>query len=191
MSLSAALRQLDLTSGLCAVLSRCLPVLSALLTVTAHAAPSCELEGLTNVPADDVQCYFYRGTGAYRAENYKLAAANWKSLIALKSVPVEHQHLKVDAYNNLGFLYFYGDGVKQDKKTAIEYWNYAYGAGNEESGYHLCHAYGKASEPMYNPKLALSYCKDSLRRYEALKDEEHEQDEIIRQLRSYIAQLDK
>lgn len=63
--------------------------LLVMLTFDANGASMCELDGLNGVPADDVQCYFYRGTGPYRAKDFKFAAANWKSLIA----PLHGRHI--------------------------------------------------------------------------------------------------
>ncbi len=131
----------------------------------ARAAEMCEEKNLESVPAKSVECYFYSGTRNFRAKNYQAAAVNWTALINLKSVPVELEYLRLDAYNNLGFLYFIGDGVKKNQKLALKYWNNATKAGHEESAYHLCHAYGENKTAIYNPKLALGFCKEALRRY--------------------------
>jgi len=163
---------------------------AVLSAATAYGAEMCRLDELTEAAADDPRCYFYSGTSAYRANDFKFAAANWKRLIALKLVAIEFEHLKVDAYNNLGYLYFFGNGVKRNREVAIKYWKYSLSAGNEESAYHLCHAYGDRKEPTYNSKLALGYCKEGLRRYEALKDINVGQDEILRQLNAYVRELE-
>jgi TPR repeat protein len=160
-------------------------------TVEAYGDGSCQLEELKGTPANDPECYFYNGTAAFRAEDYKRAALFWKSLIGLESVPVEAEHLKVSAYNNLGFLYFYGHGVETNKKAAIEYWSHAMRSGNEESAYHLCHAFAEKKEPTYNPKVALGYCREGLRRYGLLKERDGQLDEIVRQLLAYVRTLEQ
>lgn len=157
---------------------------------TAGAAEMCKLEKLQSVTANDPVCYFYSGTASFRDGKYSDAAASWTKLANLKSVPVELEHLKTSAYNNLGFLYFTGKGLTTDKKLAIKYWNYATEAGNEEAGYHLCHAYADKREPTYNPKTALGYCKEALRRYSQLQNSNEDNSEIVRQINSYLSRLE-
>lgn len=165
--------------------------LLAFLSVGAYGAGKCQVENMQDVPADDPECFFYSGTAAYREEDFETAAVNWKKLIGIKSVPVESEHLKVSAYNNLGYLYYFGNGVKTNKKAALEYWAYAMKAGNEEAAYHLCHAYGGEKEPTYNPGLAIGYCKEGLRRYLLLKERDEQLEDIVNQLRKYIRILEK
>ena len=108
----------------------------------------------------------------------------------LESVPLEYEHLRTSAYNNLGYLYFMGQGVKKDRSVAIEYWIHASTLGHEESTYHLCHAYGDAKESGYDPKKALGYCREALRRYSLVKTEDDTSNEvIIKQLDSYVTRL--
>ncbi len=166
-------------------------LLLAFLSVSSYGADKCQLQKLEDLSADDPECYFYSGTTAFRAKDFEKAASYWKSLISLKSVPVEAEHLKVDAYNNLGYLYFYGNGVKINKKAALEYWAYALKAGNEEAAYHLCHAHAERKEPTYNPSVALGYCKEALRRYALLKERDEQIEDIVSQLRSYVQGLEK
>lgn len=156
----------------------------------ARASEMCEEKDLESVLAKSVECYFYSGTANFRVKNYQAAAVNWTALINLKSVPVELEYLRLDAYNNLGFLYFMGDGVKQNQKLALKYWNNATKAGHEESAYHLCHAYGESKTATYNPKLALGVCKEALRRYNQRIQNEEDSAEIIRQINVYISELE-
>lgn len=64
-----------------------------------------------------------------------------------------------------------------------QYWLPAEKAGHEEAAYHLCHAYEEE-----NPKLALGYCREALRRYG--KVEGTENGEVVAQLRLYINRLE-
>jgi TPR repeat protein len=162
-----------------------------LVAQSAFAASMCRLEGLTDVEAGDAQCLFYLGTKAYHAKDFKTAAMNWKALIALKSIPVESEHLKVDAYNNLGFLYFFGMGIAPNKKAAIDYWTFATKSGNEESAYHLCHAYADRKQPTYAPEKARGYCKEALRRYGLLKEHDSDIDLIVSHIHNYLNALDR
>ena len=169
-------------------------LIAALLFVfsaASGAADMCKLDKLKSVPANDPACYFYSGTASFRGGNYSDAAASWTKLVSLKSVPVDLEHFRTSAYNNLGYLYFFGRGVKKDKALAIQYWNYATRAGNEESAYHLCHAYGEKNEPTYNPKIALTYCKEALRRYNQLPKGGEGGSDVVRQINAYIARLEK
>ena len=160
------------------------------LTANAFGAATCPLEELKGTSADTPECYFYSGTTAYRAKDFETAATYWKKVIGINSVPVELEHLKVDAYNNLGFLYFFGNGVQPNKMAAIEYWTYAMKSGNDEAAYHLCHAYADKKEPMYNPKKALGYCKEGLRRYSLLKNRNDQIEEVVVQLQKYVRKLE-
>lgn len=153
---------------------------------TAAAAANCTLEELTDTAADGPLCLFYTGTAAYREKDFGEAAKNWKALIALKSVPAELAYLKLDAYNNLGFLYFSGMGVATNKAAAVDYWKYAYKAGHEEAAYHLCHARADADEAAYSRRAARGYCKEALRRYDRLKERGGSHDAIVGQLNKYL-----
>ena len=153
------------------------------------AEERCQLKELESVSASHPECLFYSGTAAFREENYSEAAHFWKTLISTQSIPIEYEHLKISAYNNLGYLYFFGHGVTPNKKAAIEYWMHATKAGNEEAPYHLCHAYAEEKEPSYNPGRALGFCKEALRRYELLEEHSEGTEEIVRQLKRYIRKL--
>ncbi len=132
----------------------------------ASAAPMCTEPELSSYAADDARCYFYAGTAAYRAKDFKTAVVKWKALAALPELPVELEYLRLSAYNNLGFVYFYGLAGETDKQAALAYWKDAFKAGHDEAAYHLCHAYAVAQEPTYAPKLARGMCKEALRRYQ-------------------------
>lgn len=153
------------------------------------AAGNCQLEKLTDTAADGPLCLYYMGTAAYREKDFEQAAKNWKALIALKSVPSELAYLKLDVYNNLGFLYYSGMGVKTDKLAAIRYWKYTFKAGHEEAAYHLCHAYADRDEAAYSPRAARGYCKEALRRYAMRKERGADNDVIVGQLNNYLRAL--
>ncbi len=155
----------------------------------AVAEDRCQLKDLESVSASHPECLFYSGTAAFREENYSEAARFWKKLISTRSVPIEYEHLKISAYNNLGYLYFFGHGVAPDKKAAIKYWMHATKAGNEEAPFHLCHAYAEEKEPGYDPGRALGFCKEALRRYELLEERPEGTEQIVRQLKRYIRKL--
>jgi hypothetical protein len=64
-------------------------------------------------------------------------------------------------------------------------------SGNEESAYHLCHAFAEKKEPTYNPRVALGYCREGLRRYGLLKERDDQPDEIVHQLQAYVRALEE
>lgn len=153
------------------------------------AQPTCPLDGMEQVPAASVTCYFYLGTSAYRIQNFAQAAMHWKRLVAVKPVPADQQHYRLSAYNNLGFLYFLGKGVKTNKPAALKYWHFASKLGHEESTYHLCHAYAEADEPSYDPVLAREYCAEGLRRYKRVKGTQDWDEEVVAQIQSHLRKL--
>lgn len=166
-----------------------LACLAATAPLHGIGAPMCPLAGLEKEAASSPSCLFYQGTGAYRDEDFELAAKHWKALIALKSVPADKKHVQIDAYNNLGFLYFQGMGVKANKPAAIDYWTYASNSGNEEAAYHLCHAYADRKEPTYSPVLGKQHCAEALRRYGLLKTTDNDHKTIVKQIKTHIQNL--
>lgn len=134
---------------------------------SAFAAGNCQLKDLTDTAVDGPLCLFYMGTAAYRDKNFEQAAHHWKALIALKSVPAELTSIKLRVYNNLGFLYYTGKGVKINKIAAVDYWKYAFKSGHDEAAYHLCHTYADPKQATYRPRVGREYCEEALRRYGA------------------------
>jgi TPR repeat protein len=170
---------------------RYLAIMILLASADLRAEAMCQLKQLASVSASHPECLFYSGTSAFRDEDYQRAAKSWKKLVGLKSAPVEFEHLKVSAYNNLGYLYFFGHGVKPNKKAAIAYWAYATKSGSEEAPYHLCHAYAESKEPTYDPKTAIGYCREALRRYGLMKAKDGDIEKIVGQLKNYIRKLEQ
>jgi tetratricopeptide (TPR) repeat protein len=160
------------------------------LGASSGAAELCKQHKLQTLPAMHPECPFYTGTAKYREKDYAAARTQWQALIDLKSVPREDEHPRIDAYNNLGFLYYTGRGVPRNHTRAIEYWGYAVIAGHEEAAYHLCHTYGKVDEPEYDPQRALGYCREAVRRYGQLKEQDQGTAEVIAQLKTYIERLE-
>jgi TPR repeat protein len=148
------------------------------------------LTDLQALPRNHPKCLFYSGTESFRARSYASASASWQALVRLEEVPVDLEHYRTDAYNNLGYLYFMGWGVRKNRDRAIDYWKYATKLGHEESAYHLCHVYGESEEPTYNPSVALGYCRESLRQYMQSVGKRKEAEEVIAQLNRYIAGLE-
>jgi len=172
-------------------ISRLVPVVLLLtLSTVSEAAEMCAQSQLQALPSNHPECLFYTGTEHFRKKNYVAARLQWQALLDSKDLPLEHEHFRTSAYNNLGFLHYMGLGTPPDHALAIKKWTHAMNLGHEEAAYHLCHSYGDASEPEYNPKRALSYCRESLRRYGQLKSHDKSSSKVIDQLRKYIAKLE-
>jgi TPR repeat protein len=163
----------------------CLLLSLFLLAAPAFSATPCPLEESRARAADSPHCYFYQGTAAYRAKDFKLAAQHWNSLLVLQNLPVDERFLQDDARNNLGFLHYRGLGVAVSRDTAIKLWNVAFDAGHDEAAYHLCHTYADRKSGSFDPVLGPQYCREALRRYTA-DHGKGENNEVVRQIRTYL-----
>jgi TPR repeat protein len=167
---------------------RLTPLISFIALVvasSANAAP-CQEPKLEAVSSDHPECRFYKGTRHFREKEYSVALKEWLAVVDTEDMPKELEYLRLNAQNNLGYLYYMGLGVQQNSAFAIQkYWLPAEKAGHEEAAYHLCHAY--ADE---NRKLALGYCREALRRYNKLGEADEDNGEVVAQLRLYIARLE-
>lgn len=72
------------------------------------------------------------GVNAYRLKDYTAARQHWTRAAD------EHE---ATAYNNLGFLLYYGKGGPADPLQAVWLWKKAARLGETESQWHLGHAY--------------------------------------------------
>lgn len=152
---------------------------------SATAAP-CQAPDLESLPSTHVKCYYYTGTKHFRAKEYAAALEQWQAVVDQSDIPVEFEYLRANAQSNIGFLYYMGWGVEPNLDIAIErYWLPAEKAGHDEAAYHLCHAYADDGN-----QLALGYCREALRRYNTSTGTDHQESEIIAQLRKYIARLE-
>lgn len=129
-------------------------------------------------------CRFYTGTRFYREKRYSAAFSQWQAILNDRHISKEFDYLRLDALNNVGFLYYQGWGVVRHQNLAINaYWRPAEQAGHDEAAYHLCHAYADGKSP-----LALGYCREALRRYQYNRSEDNQ---IIGILRDYISRLEQ
>ena len=157
---------------------------ATMFSLSTHAAP-CREAKLEKVSDVDPECLYYKGTRLFRSKDYAGASVQWQALVDLKDISKKSAHLQDDANNNLGYLYYMGWGVEKDRMRAIQqYWIPAEQRGHDEAGYHLCHAYATS-----NPKLALGYCSEALRRYERQKALDVDESEVVSQLKKHITTL--
>lgn len=159
----------------------------SLTTVSATTnAASCKEPKLEKYADTHPECQFYQGTRHFRAKEYSAALHQWQAIVDMQGIPREFEYLRVDAQNNLGFLYFMGLGVEQNKEKAIrQYWLPAENVGHEEATYHLCHAYSQEF-----PKLALTYCRAALHRYSKIGQPDRDVGEVIAQIQTQISRLE-
>ncbi|MYN39101.1 hypothetical protein GTP55_06925 [Duganella sp. FT109W] len=160
-------------------------LIAIVVSASAATAAPCQEPKLESVPSTHTECYFYKGTRHFRAEEYSAALKEWLIIVDKTEVPLELEHFRASAQNNIGFLYYMGWGVGQSSKTAIEYWLPAAKAGHDEAAYHLCHAYADEGN-----QLALGYCREALRRYNKAGSTDSEDSEVVAQIREYISRLE-
>lgn len=101
----------------------------------------CPLPELNKYAYSDLDCQFYLGTKAYRADVYKIAAAHWDYVINSDVVYEGDEELQSMAFSNLNFLIYEGLGLKEDKDQAVRNWKKAVKEGNFEARRHLGTAY--------------------------------------------------
>jgi TPR repeat protein len=165
-------------------------MLLLMLVARAGGAEMCTRSELKPMSADHPECLFYSGTERYRARDYAAAGTYWQRLVDLPDVLFEHEYLRTSAFNNLGYLYSRGWGLAKDRDRAIAHWKYAAKLGHEESAYHLCRAISDPTESTFELKGALGYCRESLRRYRLLADQDKANRDSIAELNARIARLE-
>ena len=94
-------------------------ILGIVLTIVAHNALGdelgCQVPGAsTDVPTTHPTCLFYTGTDHFRNERMAEAVESWLALLDLQSISAEYENFRIDALNNLGFMFFYGLGIEED-----------------------------------------------------------------------------
>lgn len=70
------------------------------------------------------------GTGFARSEMMDYAIECWQYVI-------DNGHGNAEAYSNLGVSYYYGNGVKQDYKKAVQYYQRSAAKGHSFGMYNL------------------------------------------------------
>jgi TPR repeat protein len=137
------------------------PILVALAFLLFEPAKAdtemCLLEALSDRPYTDLECQFYLGTTAYRAESYSVAAAHWRNVINSPNISADTASLKSTAQSTLGYLTYYGLGVPQDRQSAVESWNKAAQGGSMEARHQLGSAYADPAYSGHNRVLALAW----------------------------------
>ena len=78
----------------------------------------------------DIDCIVNIGTDFARSEMMEYAVACWQYVI-------DSGHGLAEAYSNLGVSYYYGNGVKQDYKKAVQYYQKAAAKGHPYGMYNL------------------------------------------------------
>jgi len=150
----------------------------------------CTFEAMGfNENSNIAQVYFYTGTCNYRNADYAEAAKYWKKLALLDDVDPEYQELQVTTLNNLGYLMFFGFGIKEDKQEALVYWHKGADLGEVETEYHLCHAYADKEVSTYNPEKGLIHCKKAKPFYDSIEEPDEDLITIRNQINRYLEAL--
>ena len=152
----------------------------------------CSLEniGLTD-ESNIAEKLFFTGTCNYRNKNYAESARLWKKLASLDNVDTQYREYQIDTLNNLGYLTFFGYGLKEDKESAISYWNKAISLGHYESEYHLCHAYADKEVATYDPIKAKPHCEKARLIYKGIENKDEDAEVILNHIEKYISGLDE
>ena len=82
------------------------------------------------LPAESESAY-NQGVHAYQAKDYAKARVHWARAVEQNVRP---------AYNNLGYLLFYGLGGAEDAERAVSLWTTGARRGEREAQWHLAHA---------------------------------------------------
>jgi hypothetical protein len=108
------------------------------------------------------------GVKAFRAKDYGAARLHWGKLAA-QPYP--------EAYNNLGYLLYYGMGGEADPVRAIALWRAVAEMRHQESQWHLAHAYeeGKGTQVNVVEAYAWYRCAEASYGVSPPADDEEEQ----------------
>ena len=147
----------------------------------------CIVEGKKHdISINSPVCIYYTGTEHFRNERYDQAMNKWEKLFIIKPFPVEHEHLLINASNNLGYLNYHGLGKHRSAQKALEYWERAVMFGNEESEYHLCYALGDPESPVYSKLESIDHCKKAFEFYNAIEDKSENDLLILNVIMQYL-----
>jgi TPR repeat protein len=163
--------------------------LTGIFPVVTFAKESCALKDLELETSSRAERLYFEGTCHYRNKDYSDSVRLWKELSKLETVKPEDAALKIDVLNNLGYMLFFGYGVKADQREALGLWHKAVGMGHTESEFHLCHAYADADESTYDPIKAIGHCDKAELVYLGMEEKDKDEKEILRQIQNYKKQL--
>lgn len=111
----------------------CLTSLTFMLLLSAALLNSCTaIQGQRSSPEAPLSSY-NKGVEAYRAQDYTQALTHWKEVIARQQSP--------SAYNNVGYLLYYGLGTPANPTEAVKLWQQVAQKGHGEAQWHLGTAY--------------------------------------------------
>jgi tetratricopeptide (TPR) repeat protein len=108
--------------------------LTLLLLSTALLNGCTAIWGQRSSPADPTPNY-NKGVEAYIAQDYTQALAHWQKAIARQESP--------SAYNNAGYLLYYGLGTSANPTEAVTLWQQVAKQGHGEAQWHLAIAYSE------------------------------------------------
>jgi hypothetical protein len=137
---------------------------------------------------DDLECQFTLGRIAYGQNDYKKAAEHWNTVVGAKPNDEREKTIVAIAHGTLGYLFYHGKGVKEDRKRAIELYKAAVRLGDLESRQHLGFAFSDKTNAFYDPVSAYAWYRSVELRYKPVLEEETEKT-VLQTARDGMARL--
>jgi hypothetical protein len=135
---------------------------------------------LTGCAAVSNETEYNRGVESFRAKDYSSARLHWGTAVK--------QNVRA-AYNNLGYLLYFGLGGTAEPERAVSLWTVAAKNGDREAQWHLAHAFeeGKGVNRDLVSAYAWYRCADVNFAAAPLIDQTDE--EVVRDVKTAIARV--
>lgn len=153
-----------------------------------NGTDACLSASLQGERRDDLECQFTLGRMAYGQNDYKQAAERWKRVVEAKPNSEREKIIVAIAHGTLGYLFYHGKGVKEDRKQAIELYKAAVRLGDLESRQHLGFAFSGKTNDFYDPVSAYAWYRSVEHYYKPVLEEETDKT-VLRTARDGMARL--
>ena len=137
---------------------------------------------------DDLECRFTLGRTAYGRKDYKQAAEHWGSVVRANPNSERDKTIIAIAHGTLGYLFYYGKGVKEDRKRAVELYKTAVRLGDLESRQHLGFAFSDQTNDFYDPVTAYAWYRSVEHHYKIILEEETDK-RVLQTAKDVMARL--
>lgn len=138
----------------------------------------CALMSGTAAAFDDVE--YNLGVKAYVAEDYAAARVHWTRATEARILP---------AFNNLGYLLFFGMGGPEEPERAVALWTIAARHGHREAQWHLAAAYEEGKGVVHEPVAAYAWYRSTAAAFAAAPLADGANTEILDDTRASIDRL--
>jgi TPR repeat protein len=126
------------------------------------------LLGLFTIGCPAAESNYNLGVEAWRAKQFAIARAHWEATLS--------EGGSDEAFNNLGYLLYHGEGGNSDKSRAIALWRKGAALGVSEAQLHLANAYQEGGGVPKNLTRAYAWYLCSIQT--ATKHSKHEPVEL-------------